>query len=134
MDNSRRRLLAPALAAGLWILATTSFRLAAAPLDHVPTMEVVRNKLELTPAQESQLAPLFAQRMDQLQQTRSKLEAAPGKQEKRSILRDAKQAQTEFNAQVEKLLTPTQVNKWRELRKQTREKLKERYEDPRDAG
>ena len=134
MDHSRRRLLAPALAAGLWILATTSFRLAAAPLDYVPTMEVVRNKLELTPEQESQLAPLFAQRMDQLQQTRSQLEAAPGKQEKRSILRDAKQSQTEFNAQVEKLLTPTQVNKWRELRSETREKLKERYEDQRDAG
>ena len=72
--------------------------------------------------------------MDQLQQTRSQLEAAPGKQEKRSILRDAKKAQTEFNAQVEKLLTPTQVNKWRELRSETREKLKERYEDQRDAG
>ena len=89
MDHSRRRLLAPALAAGLWIFATMSFRLDAAPLDQVPTLESVRNQLELTPQQDSQLTPLFAQRIDQLQQTRSKLESASGKQEKRAILRDA---------------------------------------------
>ena len=134
MDHSRRRLLAPALAAGLWIFATTSFRLAAAPLDHVPTLDVVRTRLELTPVQESQLSPLFAQRMDQLRQTRSKLESASSKQDKREILREARQAQMDFNAQVEKVLTPAQVNEWRELRKETREKLKERYEDKRDGS
>jgi len=134
MDHSRRRLLIPALAAGLWIFASTSFRLAAAPLDYVPTMDVVRNKLELTPEQESQLQPLFAQRMDQLQQTRSRLESASSKSDKRAILRESKHAQTDFNAQVEKVLTPAQVNKWRELRAQTREKLKEAYEDKRDSN
>ena len=133
MDHSRRRLLAPVLAAGLWIFAS-SFRLAAAPLDYVPTMDVVRNKLELTPEQESRLAPLFAQRMDQLQQTRSRLESVTSKADKRAILHESKQAQTAFNAQVEKVLTPTQVSKWRELRAQTREKLKERYEDQRDSN
>ncbi|HET7812380.1 MAG TPA: hypothetical protein VFL16_17550 [Steroidobacteraceae bacterium] len=133
MDGSRRRLLAPVLAAGLWIFASMSFRLAAAPLDQVPTMDVVRSKLELTPEQESQLAPLFAQRMEQLQQARSRLESAASKSDKRAILRESKHAQTDFNAKVEKVLTPTQVGKWRELRAQTREKLKERYEDRRDS-
>jgi len=134
MDHSRRRLLAPLLAAGMWIFASASFQLGAAPLDHVPTMDVVRNKLELTPEQEAQLAPLFAQRMDQLQQTRSKLESVTSKADKRAILRESKQAQTSFNTQVEKALTPTQVTKWRELRAQTREKLKERYEEQRDSN
>ena len=133
MDHSRRRLLAPLLAAGLWILASTSFQLEAAPLDHVPTMDVVRSKLELTPEQESRLAPLFAQRMDQLQQTRAQLESASSEADKRAILRESKQAQTSFNAQVEKVLTPTQIARWRELRAQTREKLKEHYEDQRDS-
>lgn len=132
MDHSRRRLLAPALAAALWIGAAGSFQLSAAPLDAIPTIDVVRSKLELTPDQEAQLVPLFERRLGQLQDTRAKLEEAASEADKRTVLRDAKGMQTEFNAQVEKLLSPSQVAKWRELRTQTREKLKEQHQDKHD--
>jgi hypothetical protein len=135
MRYARRSRLGISLAAGLWLCAlATAWRVDAAPLDYVPSMEVVRNKLELTPEQEMRLRPLFDQRLAELQQIRARVEQAPSKAEKRTVLRDAKQQAAAFNASVENLLTPSQKTKWRELRSQTREKLKERYEDQRESG
>ena len=135
MRYARRSRLGISLAAGLWLYAIgTAWQADASPLDYVPSMDVVRNKLELTPEQETQLRPLFDQRLAELQEIRTRVEQAPSKADKRAIMREAKQHQAAFNTSVENLLTPSQRTKWRELRSETREKLKERYEDQRESG
>lgn len=110
-----------------------SWPAGAATLDSVPSMDVVRGRLNLTPDQEAQLVPLFKRRAGELQQTRSRLEQAAGRQAKRTVLREAKQQGETFNTQVENLLTTPQKSEWREIRKETREKIRERVEEKRDS-
>ena len=96
--------------------------------DTVPSMDVVRNRLSLTPEQESKLVPIFEQRIGELQSLRDQLEKATSDQQKRNLMRGAKKGQEAFNTQVESVLDASQKTEWRELRAQTREKVKERYE------
>jgi len=135
MKNARSSRLHISLAAGLWsCVLAAAWQAEASPLDYVPSMDVVRSKLELTPAQETQLRPIFEARVAELQQLRSQVEQAPTKADKQKIMRDAKHKQSAFNSSVESVLTPSQKPKWRELRNETREKLKERYDDKRESG
>jgi hypothetical protein len=96
--------------------------------DSVPSIDVVRNRLHLTPQQEEKLRPLFQQREQQLYETRSRLETAASSSEKRDVLRAAKSDAQSFNTQVESVLDASQKSEWRDLRDETREKVKERYE------
>ena len=100
--------------------------------DTVPSMDVVRNRLSLTPEQESKLAPIFERRAAELRKVREQLEQATSRAQKRTILQDAKHGAKAFNSEVESLLDASQKSEWRELRAQTREKVKERYEEKRD--
>jgi len=135
MNNARRSRLGLSIAAGLWLAAmATALQAVGTPWDYLPTLDVVQRQLELTPEQEVQLRPLFDARISELQQLRTRVEQAPNKAEKRAVLRDAKHQADAFNASVENLLTPSQKSKWRELRSETREKLKERYEEKRESG
>lgn len=109
------------------LLAVTGFAQNQTLRDSVPSIDVVRNRLHLTAEQETRLRPLFRQREQQLHATRAKLEAATST-EKRAILKNAKADAQAFNAQVEGLLDAPQKAEWRELRDETREKVKERYE------
>ena len=130
-----RRLPALSVAAGLLLAALAApLQAVGTPWDYLPTMDVVRRKLELTPEQETQLRPIFDERLTELQQVRARVEQAPTKAEKRAVLRDAKQQSNAFNSKVESLLSPSQKSKWRELRSETREKLKERYEEKSESG
>jgi len=133
MKQARSR-IGVSLATALWSCAlTVAAQVEASPLDSVPSMDVVRNKLELTPEQEVELRPLFEKRISDLQQTRSRLEQAATQADKRTVMRDAQQQAKAFNASVEALLTPSQKSKWRELRGETREKLKQKYDDKRES-
>lgn len=135
MTYARRSRIGLTLFAGLWLCALiAAVPSGAAPMDSVPTMDVVRNRLELTPEQETQLRPIFEARLAELQQLKVRVEQAPSRADKRAVLRDAKQQQQAFNTQVENLLTPSQKTQWRELKAETREKLKERYEEKRESG
>ena len=96
--------------------------------DTVPSLEVVRSRLSLTAEQEARLAPIFQQRIGELQQLRDQLANATSEQQKRNLMRGMKQGQKAFNSQVEAELDASQKSEWRELRAQTREKVKERYE------
>jgi hypothetical protein len=96
--------------------------------DTVPSMDVVRNRLSLTPEQEARLRPIFEQRIGELQQLKDQLAKATSEQQKRSLMSGAKEGASAFNSQVEAVLDTTQKSEWRELRSQTREKVKERYE------
>ena len=110
------------------LLTATSFAQDQTLRDSVPSIDVVRNRLNLTPEQEAQLKPLFREREQQIYATRSKLEAAASSSEKREVANAAKSEAQAFNMQVEGVLDASQKAQWRELRDETREKVKERYE------
>lgn len=133
MLHARRFSLA-ALAAGLVFSISMVSLSTAAPPDAVPSIDVVRNRLSLTPEQEEKLVPLFQERRAQLQELRSRIEQASSRQDKRSLLREGKQQADTFNSKVESLLDVRQKQEWNELRNETREKVKERLEEKRDSG
>jgi hypothetical protein len=107
---------------------------AAPVLDTLPTVDTVRNRLELTPDQEGQLRPLFEKRLSELRQTKTLLEQATTSQQRRELLRAAKAAGDAFNRQVESVLTPSQQHEWREMRSELRIRAKERAEEKLDSG
>ena len=96
--------------------------------DSVPSIDVVRNRLHLTPEQEAKLRPMFRQREQQLYDTRARLESAASSDAKRQVMKTAKADAQAFNTQVEGVLDASQKGAWRDLRDETREKVKERYE------
>ena len=111
-----------------WALVPVAALAQSSVGDVLPTVEGLRSKLGLSDAQAAQLGPIFAQRQAELHQVQSRVQEAATDQEKRAVLRDAKQGADAFNTKVESLLSPSQKSQWRELRKETREKVKERYE------
>lgn len=110
------------------LLAVPGFAQNQTLRDSVPSMDAVRSRLHLTPEQETRLAPLFRERELQVQQTRQKFELATSKSGKREVLKAAKSEAQAFNAQVESVLDSSQKADWRDLRDETREKVKERYQ------
>ena len=134
--NYARTRFGIASATGLWLCSLLlSMPASPAPmLDSLPTIDVLRNRLELTPQQEAQLAPLFDQRVSELRETRQLLEQASTRQQKRDVLREAKKAGDAFNAQVESVLSPSQQHEWREFVSELKDKARERAEQKREAG
>ena len=135
VNYARQSRLGITLAAGLWLFAIlTALPGAATPvLDAVPTLENIASQLGLSAEQESRLRPIFQDRKNELADTQSRLQSAVSQQDQREILREAKTRADAFNAKVEGVLTPTQLPKWRELRAQTRQKIKERAEEKRSS-
>lgn len=132
MNHLRHRVFAPT--AGLIaILASTilaSATASAAPmLDSLPSLSSLSNRLELTPEQQSKLAPLFDKRIAELRDAKARLEQATSRQAKRDILRESKSAGDDFSRQVESVLTPSQQHEWRDMRKEFREQARERIEE-----
>jgi Skp family chaperone for outer membrane proteins len=123
-----------ALMAGLLFSVSLVSPSRADALDAVPSIDVVRSRLSLTPAQDARLTPIFQDRASQLSGLKSQLEQAASRQDRRGILREAKKQADEFNKQVESQLDVSQKQEWRELRAQTREKVKRRVEEKRDSG
>ena len=103
-------------------------------LDSLPTLDSLRNRLELTPEQEAKLAPLFDKRVAELRKTQELLEQSTPGQQRQDVLRGAKQEGDAFNTQVESLLTPAQQHEWRDLVSELREQAKERAEDKLDSN
>ena len=135
VNYARQSRLGITLAGGLWLFAIlTALPGAATPvLDAVPTLENIASQLGLSAEQESRLRPIFQDRKNELADTQSRLQSAVSQQDQRDILREAKTRADAFNAKVEGVLTPTQLPKWRELRAQTRQKIKERAEEKRSS-
>jgi len=109
-------------------LAVPAFAQDQTLRDSVPSIDVVRNRLHLTPEQEAKLRPMFRQREQQLYDTRARLESAASSDAKRQVMKTAKADAQAFNTQVEGVLDASQKGAWRDLRDETREKVKERYE------
>jgi Skp family chaperone for outer membrane proteins len=116
---------------GLLLLLSPAFAQGLA--DHVPSIDVVRARLNLTPQQEARLQPLFQQRAADLEKTRAKLDQATTPAARRAVLREAQLGAHSFNARVESELDTSQKSGWRELRQETREKLEERYQQRRES-
>jgi Skp family chaperone for outer membrane proteins len=135
LKYARQSRLGIALAMGLWLGAIlTALPGAATPvLDAVPTLENITSQLQLSAEQESRLRPMFQDRKAELTETQSRLQSATSQQQKQDILRAARARANEFNTKVEGVLTATQIPRWRELRSQTREKIKERAEEKRSS-
>jgi hypothetical protein len=93
-----------------------------------PSLETVRGRLDLTPAQEAQLRPIFHNRQSELRQSQLLLQRASTPQQKDDVLRDEKRASEAFNSRVESVLTHSQKDEWREIRSVVREKIEERSE------
>jgi len=125
--------LVPLLCMVLGTILASPPSVAQTVWDTVPSMDVVRNRLSLTPEQEARLVPIFEQRIGELQQLREQLAKATSDQQKRDLMRGAKQGQEAFNTQVEAVLDASQKSEWQELRAQTREKVKERYEQNQES-
>ena len=117
----------------LWAVLASSPAAAQTVWDTLPSMDVVRNRLRLTPEQEAKLGPIFEQRIGELQALREKMGGATSSQQKRTLVREAKKGQNSFNSQVESVLDASQKSDWRELRAETREKARERYEQKQDS-
>jgi hypothetical protein len=127
MNHLRHRVL---MSAAALLLAVASMSASAAPmLDSLPEFSALSSRLELTPDQESKLAPLFQTRTAQLREAKARLEQATSRQAKRDILRQTKSTGDEFNRQVESVLSPSQQAEWRDMRKEFREQAKERIDD-----
>jgi hypothetical protein len=109
-------------------LAVPAFAQDQTLRDSVPSIDVVRNRLHLTPEQEAKLRPMFRQREQQLYDTRARLESATSSDAKRQVMKTAKADAQAFDTQVEGVLDASQKGEWRDLRDETREKVKERYE------
>jgi hypothetical protein len=111
-----------------WVFLPSTVLAQTSVADVLPSVESLRSKIGLSDAQAAQLSPIFAQRQAELQQVQSRVQLAPTEREKSAVLRDAKHEADAFNSKVESFLSPAQKSQWRELRKETREKVKERYE------
>jgi len=128
---TRRSFIGLTTAAGLLlcaILASTPAR-ALPLLESLPTLDSLRNRLELTPEQEAKLVPLFDKRIAELHHSKQLLEQASSDQQRRDVLRETKQAGDAFNTQVESMLTPSQQHEWRDIVKELREQAKDRAEE-----
>jgi hypothetical protein len=136
MSHARQSRLGFPSTAGLllYVLLVAFPATAQQPIvDALPTLDTLRNRLELTAQQEAQLQPIFQKRTSELQETQLLLQRAASRQQKRDVLRNAKKAGDAFNSQVESVLTPSQKNEWREIRSAVREKAQERAAEKRSS-
>jgi len=90
-------------------------------------LDELRERLALTPEQESRIAPLVQARNEKLRALRSNSSPNASRREKRQQLRRARNIQQEFVSQVEPLLTTEQKKEWEKIRSEMRESAKERY-------
>ena len=126
--------LTPVLAAcALGALFASSPVTAQTFRDSVPSIDAVRSRLNLTPEQEAKLRPLFVQRGADIQATRSKLETATTRTDKKAVLQAAKRDAQAFNSKVEAELNTQQKHEWRDMRDESREKVKERYKREKES-
>jgi hypothetical protein len=86
-------------------------------------------RLNLTPEQQAQIAPLAETRRSKLEGIRGKLDSASSRRDKRAVLQEAKAVQDEFTSKVEPLLTAEQKSEWQKMREETRSKMKERFKN-----
>lgn len=119
------------LAAALALYLTCTAPQMAAAADSPPpgtqiSIEELRTRLNLTPQQQEQIAPLVEERKAKMEPIRAKARSADSRREKRALLQEAKAVQDDFNSKVQPILTPEQQAEWTKMREELREQTKER--------
>jgi hypothetical protein len=90
-------------------------------------MEQLRERLTLTPDQETKIAPLVQARNQKLQALRGSMDPDASRRQKRGALKEAREIQSEFVEKVEPLLSNEQKKEWEVLRKEMRDEMMKRY-------
>jgi hypothetical protein len=98
--------------------------IAASPADDI-LMEDMTSRLNLTEAQQAQIAPLLEQRNKQLKALRGNLPADASRRQKLKSLRESRSIQQEFVGKVSPALTREQKAEWEKMREEMRDKATE---------
>jgi hypothetical protein len=89
-------------------------------------IEEIKERLALTPEQEKQLAPIIEARNSKLRDLRASHDGDTSRRARFAMLKEARQIQDDFNAQIEPILTKEQREEWAEIRKEARAAAQER--------
>ena len=120
----------PLAAALALYLVCTAAQLATAADSSSPAPQIsideLRTRLNLTPRQQEQIAPLVEERKAKMEPIRAKAASANSRREKLALLQDAKAVQDDFNSEVQPILTQEQQAEWTKIREELREQMKER--------
>ena len=93
------------------------------------SMDELSSRLHLTPEQQDKIKPLAEQRHARLDDIHGRMSTAASRRDKFSLMQEAKQAQDEFVAGVEPLLTAEQQGEWKQMRDEAREQMKTRLRE-----
>jgi len=93
------------------------------------SMDELSSRLHLTPEQQDKIKPLAEQRRARLEDIHGRMSTAASRRDKFSLMKEAKQAQDEFVAGVEPLLTAEQQGEWKQMRDEAREQMKTRLRE-----
>lgn len=90
-------------------------------------IQELKDRLALTPEQEQQLQPLLEERNAKLRDLWAQHDPNASRREKRQMLSQARAIQQDFTQKIQPILTPEQMKKWEDFRKEAREEAMERY-------
>jgi septal ring factor EnvC (AmiA/AmiB activator) len=122
-----RQPLAAALALYLICIAPQSAAADESPLSPPQvTIEELRTRLNLTPQQQEQIAPLVEERKAKMAPIRAKVSSTASRREKIAAFQEAKAVQDDFNSKVQPLLSQEQQAEWNKIREEMRGRMKER--------
>lgn len=126
------RSLTRALIVSIVLAATLPSAALAEPTDaqrQAMAMKIdeLRDRLALTPEQESKLAPLLQERNAKLQDLWARRDPDASRREKRALMNDAKAIQEDFTRKITPILTKEQLQQWDAFRKEARAEAMDRY-------
>jgi hypothetical protein len=86
-----------------------------------------KSRLGLTPRQEDKLQPLVEERNQKLKAIRDKYAGDTSRAARRSMFREAKPVQADYDTKVRAILTGPQEKEWEAMRKEAAQRMVERY-------
>ena len=94
-------------------------------------VDELKERLALTPEQETQLAPIIEARNASLRELRASAGADTSRRARMATLKKARKIQDDFSAQIAPILTKEQKAEWDEIREEVRDAAKERMRERR---
>ncbi len=92
-------------------------------------MQMMTAKLNLSPDQQAKIAPVIADRQQQVRALMADTSSRPFQKQ-----RKAKQIKQDSDAKINAVLTPDQQKQYAALEEQMKEEMKERRQEKKDAG
>jgi uncharacterized coiled-coil DUF342 family protein len=94
-------------------------------------IEELKERLQLTPEQESRLAPIIEARNSKLRELRSSMEGDSSRRARMAALKEARKIQADFSEKIAPILTKEQQAEWEKIREEFRAAAKQRMRDRR---